>query len=214
LRRPAEERTAANKRKAISHASYHSLLYVYPEDKAYLDEQMKLLGYDSRIVSKDPRTPEGVGHLAAQAVIDYRRHDGANQHGDEPGGDGTPYSDYTYYRPVNPVDKILDPDRWQPIEFTLPDGRKVTPGFLTPHWYRVKPFVLESADQFRPEPPPLTTTDDPELRRQTALVLKYNNSLTDEEKAAVEFMRDGPRLGVHHAVRLLRPVRRRPRRSV
>jgi hypothetical protein len=57
----------------------------------------------------------------------------------------------------------------------------------------VKPFVLESADQFRPEPPPLTTTDDPELRRQTALVLKYNNSLTDEEKAAVEFMRDGPR---------------------
>jgi hypothetical protein len=193
LRRPKRERTPANKEKAISYASYQSLLYVYPEDQAYLDEQMKLLGYDPAVVSTDRRTPEGVGNVAAQAVIEYRRHDGANQHGDEAGSDGTPYSDYTYYRPVNPVDKILDPDRWQPIEFTLPDRSKVTPGFLTPHWYRVKTFALESAEQFRPEPPPLTTTGDAELRRQTDLVLQYNNSLTPREKAMVEFMRDGPR---------------------
>ena len=62
--------------------------------------------------------------------------------------------------PVNSADKIIDPDRWQPITFTLHDGRKVTPGFLTPHWYRVKPFVLESSAQFRPPPPPKTTTDN------------------------------------------------------
>ena len=124
LRRPSRERTRANKERAISYASYHALLYVYPDDKAFLDERMKAVGFDPSVVSTDRRRPEGVGVLAARAVIEYRRHDGANQHGDEAGSDGVPYSDYTYYQPVNPVDKIVDPDRWQPITFTLGDGRR------------------------------------------------------------------------------------------
>lgn len=193
LRRPAAEHTATNKEKAIAHASFHALLYVYPEDHAFLEAEMRRMGQDPSLVSKDPATPEGIGFLAAEAVIDYRRHDGANQHGDEVGGDGTAYGDYTYYQPVNPPDRILDPDRWQPITFTLPDGKKVTPGFLTPHWYRVKPFVIERSDQFRPGPPPRTDTDDATLRRETDQVLAYNRNLTDEQKAIVEFMRDGPR---------------------
>jgi hypothetical protein len=193
LRRPAPERTLENKKKAIAYASYHSLLFVYPADKDFLDGEMKRMGHDPSVVSEDPSKPEGVGYLAAKAVIDYRRHDGANQLGDETGSNGVPYSDFTYYQPVNPPDKILDPDRWQPITFTLPDGKKVTPGFLTPHWYRVKPFAIEKAEQFRPGPPPKTTTDDATLRKETAAVLAYNNSLTNEQKAIVEFMRDGPR---------------------
>lgn len=193
LRRPQEEHTLENKKKAISHASYHSLVFVYPESKDWLASEMKRLGYDPNHVSTDPRTPEGVGYLAAQAVIEYRKNDGANQLGNEPGCDGTPYSDYTYYRPVNPPDKIIDPDRWQPITFTRPDGTKFTPGFLTPHWYRVKTFALDSSDQFRPEPPPLTTTDNEWLKRETEQVLSYNVKLTNQEKAVVEFMRDGPR---------------------
>ena len=193
LRRPAAERTDANRKKAISYASYRALIFVHPESEAWLGGEMKRLGYDPSVLSSDPSTPEGVGNLVAQAVIDYRRHDGANQLGDEVGGDGKPYSDYTFYRPVNPPDKILDPDRWQPITFTRPDGGKVTPGFLTPHWYRVKPFALESSAQFRPEPPPTTQTDDARLRRETDQVLAYNAHLTHEEKATVEFMRDGPR---------------------
>lgn len=193
LRRPEAEWTLANKEKAISYASYHALLYVYPEDKSYLDEQMRAAGYDPALISDDPALPEGIGQIAAAAVIAFHRHDGANQHGDEVGGDGTPYGDYTYYRPVNPPDRIIDPDRWQPITFTLDDGTKVTPGFLTPHWYRVKLFALENAAQFRPPPPPLTTTDDALLRKETDQVLAYNQKLTNEEKAIVEFMRDGPR---------------------
>ncbi|MEZ5484561.1 MAG: vanadium-dependent haloperoxidase [Lysobacteraceae bacterium] len=193
LRRPAEEHTLANKQKAISYAAYRSLLFVYPESAAYLTTEMRRLGYDPDDLSTDAATPQGVGNLAAQAVIDYRRHDGANQLGDEEGSDGKPYSDYTYYRPVNPPDRIIDPDRWQPITFTLADGRQVTPGFLTPHWYRVTPFLLESSAQFRPPPPPTMLTDEPELRRQTDAVLNYNATLTKEQKALVEFMRDGPR---------------------
>jgi hypothetical protein len=193
LRRPAAERTLDNKKKAISYASYKALLFAFPAEKDYLAGEMKKLGYDPANDSLDPAKPEGVGNLAAQAVIDYRRHDGANQFGDEAGGNGTPYGDYTYYVPVNTVDRINDPDRWQPITFTLKDGRKVTPGFLTPHWYRVKPFLLDRSSQFRPGPPPKTTTDNEALRKEADQVLAYNANLTHEQKAVVEFMRDGPR---------------------
>ncbi len=34
----------------------------------------------------DPETAAGIGNLAAQAVIDARRHDGSNQYGDLPTG--------------------------------------------------------------------------------------------------------------------------------
>jgi hypothetical protein len=193
LRRPVAERTLENKKKAISYASFQALKFAYPESTDWLAEQMRGLGYDPKIVSTDPTKPEGIGNLAAQAVIAYRKHDGANQLGDEPGGNGQPYADYTYYTPVNSPDKTIDPDRWQPITFTRPDGTKFTPGFLTPHWYRVKPLVMETASQFRPEPPPKTTTENDKLKQETDQVLTYNQTLTNEQKAIVEFMRDGPR---------------------
>jgi hypothetical protein len=216
LRRPKSEHTLENKKTAISYASYRSLLFAYPEAKGYLDEEMRKLGYDPANESTDPAKPEGVGNLAAQAVIDYRRNDGANQFGDEAGGDGTPYGDYTYYVPVNTVDQINDPDRWQPITFTLPNGKKVAPGFLTPHWYRVKPFAMERSSQFRPEPPPKTTTDNELLKQQADQVLAYNNSLTNEEKAVVEFMRDGPRSTGQsgHWLRFAQDVSRRDRHTL
>ncbi|MGE0756880.1 MAG: vanadium-dependent haloperoxidase [Pirellulaceae bacterium] len=216
LRRPKSEHTLSNKQKAISYASFQSLAFVYPESRRYLEDEMLKMGYDPSVVSTDSATPEGIGNLAAQAVIAYRRNDGANQLGNEIGGNGEPYADYTYYQPVNPPDKILDPDRWQPITFTLPDGRKVTPGFLTPHWYRVKPFALESSSQFRPGPPPKTTTDDAVLQKETAQVLAYNAHLTPEQKAVVEFMRDGPRSTGQsgHWLRFAQDVSRRDRHTL
>jgi len=216
LRRPEAERTQANKEKAISYASYQSLIFVYPESKDYLADEMRSIGYDPEIVSTDPTTPEGVGNLAAQAVIEYRKNDGANQLGNELGGDGKPYSDYTYYMPLNPPDRIIDPDRWQPIEFTLADGSKVTPGFLTPHWYRVKPFAIERPEQFRPGPPPKTTDGDGVLEQETAQALAYNAGLTKEQKAIVEFMRDGPRSTGQsgHWLRFAQDVSRRDKHTL
>ncbi len=193
LRRPASERTEANKRKAIAYATYRSLLYLFPEDEKWLSGQMRKYGFDPNDKSTDPRTPQGVGNTAAAAVIEYRRHDGANQHGDELGSNGKAYSDWTFYKPVNPPDKIIDPDRWQPIPFDngKGDGGKVTPGFLTPHWYRVKTFALARSDQFRPGPPPLVGSE--QLKKESDEVLNMNGTLTLEQKATVEFMRDGPR---------------------
>jgi PAP2 superfamily len=191
LRRPQKERTEANKRTAIAYATYRAMLDLFPEDKQWLDEQMTTRGYDPNDHTTDVSKPQGIANVTTAALLAYRHADGANQLGDEEGSNGKPYSDYTFYRPVNPWNKIIDPDCWQPIEFTLADDKKATPGFLTPHWYRVKPFALERSDMFRPAPPPKTGSE--QLKKEVDEVLMYNGSLTLEQKAIVEFMRDGPR---------------------
>ncbi len=104
LRRPAAERTEANKATAIAYAVYRALLFNHPEDRAWLESQMQRMGHDPKNDSTDVSTPIGVGNVAAAALIEYRRHDGANQLGDEVGSlTKKPFSDYTYYAPVNPA---------------------------------------------------------------------------------------------------------------
>jgi hypothetical protein len=191
LRRPPAERTVENKSTAVAYAVYRALVYSYPEDTAWLAEQMRAAGHDPDDTTTDLTTPRGVGNVAAGAVIAYRRHDGANQHGDEAGGNGEPYSDYTFYEPRNPVDRVLDPDRWQPLPFEDGNGGVFHPGFLTPHWYRVKPFALERSDQFRPGPFPKVGSR--QLQKDVEECIRVNGELSLEDKAVVEFMRDGPR---------------------
>lgn len=191
LRRPKNERTEANKEIAISYAVFRALLNVYPDDSAWIEAEMRKLGSDPRNDSTDLATPAGVGNVAAAAVIDYRQNDGANQSGSEPGGNGQAYSDYTYYRPLNSAANIASPTLWLPIEFRDPNGKTFSPGFLTPHWYRVRPFALERAEQFRPPPPPEFLSEN--LKKEVDECIALNASLDLRQKAIVEFMRDGPR---------------------
>jgi hypothetical protein len=191
LRRPADERTQANREKAIAFAMYRTCLDQYPHFEGYLTDEMTKLGYDPGDISEDLTTPQGIGNHVARVLLDYRHQDGANQLGDEQGSNGHPYSDYTMYRPVNPTNRINDPDRWQLIPFDDGNGGEIVMDFLTPHWYRVKPFGLESADQFRPGPPPLVGSE--QLLREVDECIQFNATLTPEQKAIVEFMRDGPR---------------------
>src|SRR5262245_8963467 len=191
LRRPKAERTQANKEKAIAYATYRSLLFVYAEDAEWIRDEFKARGFDAGNASTDPRTPEGVGNVAAAAVIEYRRRDGANQLGDEPGGDGKPYSDYTGYRPVNTAANIVDPVRWLPIPFDDGKGGTVSPGFLGPQWGRIKPFALDRSDQFRAPEPPKWGSEA--LNRDIEEAVRVNANLTLEQKAVIEFMREGPR---------------------
>ena len=216
LRRPAREQTLENKKKAISYASYHALRDVFPADAEFLRGEMEKLGYDPALKSSDAATPEGVGYLAAKALLDYRRHDGANQLGDEVGSNGKPYSDYTFYKCRNTAEKCIDPDCWQPITFTSADGSTSCPDFLTPHWYRVIPFVLQRADQFRPGPPPTVKNNPAILKQEVDAVLAYNRGLTAEQKAIVEFMRDGPRSTGQsgHWLRFAQDVSRRDRHDL
>jgi hypothetical protein len=190
FRRPRAERTLENRRVAVSYAAYRAMLEYYPEEIDSLRAAMLMQGLDPDDASVDLSTPEGVGNVAARAVIDGRLADGSNQFGDEPASNGEPYSDYTGYSPVNTVDTVVDPNRWQPITFTRSDETQITPDYLTPHWGLVEPFGLESGDQFRPPPPPLVGSA--QLASEVAEVVEENANLSLEEKAIVEFMRDGP----------------------
>lgn len=190
LRRPASERTRANQEKAIAHAAYRSLLFVYPQESQWLREQFRRRGFDPDDTTTDVKTAAGVGNVAAAAVIEFRRHDGANQLGDMPGGDGTPYSDYTGYQPKNSASRFADPTAWCPIPFSNGKGGQVSPGFLHPQCFKVKPFALERVDQFRPPPPPRYGSE--QLRREVDEVIDINGHLSLAQKAVVEFMREGP----------------------
>jgi hypothetical protein len=199
LRQPAAERTLDNKNRAVSFAAYAALVDLFPARQAVYGQQMADLGY--AIDGSDASTAASVGTVAAQAVLDYRHHDGANQLGDEPGGSpGVAYSDYTGYRPVNTWDRVKDPDRWQPLCIPLPPpgatectGRIQT--FLTPFWARVEPFALTRPDQFRP-PGPYTYLG-PDGRPsgkyvdQIDKMTQYSKQLDDFRKTTAEYWEDG-----------------------
>jgi hypothetical protein len=195
LRRPLEERTTSNKNKAIGYAVTRVLLDIYAEDSAWIKDRVRREreGVNPNDNSTDISTPQGIGNVAAAALLEYRHHDGANQLGDEPGCNGKPYSDWTQYRPVNPPSPgpIHDPDCWQQIPFDNGKGGTITLGFLTPQWYRVKPFALERSDQFRPGPPPKVGSE--QMKKEVDECIEVNANLTVEQKAIVEFMRDGPK---------------------
>lgn len=188
-KQPTNAQTLANKEIAISYAAYHSLKEYYPKDSLLFKDFMTRLGYDPDNHSLDPNTAIGIGNLAAKATIEARHNDGSNQYGEVPGYP-KPYSDYTNYKPINPIDKLNDIDRWQPKYFERDNGEKFAPGCLTPFWQLVKPIALKSADQFRPGPPPKVGSE--QLKKEVEEVVYLQAHLTDEQKALVEFMRDGP----------------------
>lgn len=193
---------------AISFAAYRALCEYYYSDSLLFKKEMITMGFDPNNTSLDPKTPEGIGNLAAKAVIEARRNDGSNQYGDvgnignkpksdiqnpksTEGGNGTPFFDYTNYKPVNSPDENVDANRWQPKYFADGKGGKFAPTCLTPYWGRVKPISLKTADQFRPAPPPLIGSE--QLEKEVKEVVELQANLTNEQKALVEFMRDGPK---------------------
>lgn len=190
-RRPTSERTLKNKEVAISYAAYRAMMEYFFSDSAMLKKNMIDMGLDPNNNSLDPKTAIGIGNLAAKNVIENRYKDGSNQKGDMPGSDGTPFSDYTGYHPVNSADTLNDLKRWQPKYFSDGQGGKFAPDCLTPHWGKVKPLMLNSADQYRPAPPPALGSE--QLNNEIKQVVELQANLTNEQKALVEFMRDGPK---------------------
>lgn len=144
LRRPAAERTLANKNKAISFAAYKALVDLFPARRFDFAEQMAYLGY--AVDGSDTSTPATVGNTAAQAVIDYRHADGSNQLNG--------YVDTTGYQPVNSGDTVVDPWRWQPLRVPLGSG---PPGGHHPpvvQGQRVRAQVPLAVRGARPRPAP------------------------------------------------------------
>ena len=179
LRRPAAERTLANKNKAISFAAYTALADLFPARQFDFAEQMKALyGPDW---ASDTSAPVTVGNRAAQAVLDYRHADGSNQLNG--------YADTTGYRPVNSGDNIVDPWRWQPLRVPLEGGPEQRA--TTPQWSKVKGFALKSPFQFTtPGPDRLQSGFDP---KHIDNLLALTSNLSDRQKVTAEFWADGPR---------------------
>jgi hypothetical protein len=182
LRRPAAERTAANKDQAVSIAAYRALVDLFPSEAPAFNALLSSLGYTATDTISTA-TPAGIGNVACKALLDFRHADGANQLGDLNGG--ARYSDYTGYAPVNTPDVVNDPNRWQPLRI----GTTVQK-FAVPHWSKVLPFALTKAAQFRPKPPqPFGSAGYLEQARQ---IVSYSASLTDTQKAISEYWADGP----------------------
>ena len=189
-RRPRQEQTLHNKEIAISYAAYRTMMEYYRDDSVLLRSNMRQLGFDPDNGTLDATTAVGIGNLAAKTIIEYRYADGSNQQGLMSGSDSKPYSDYTGYHPVNSADTLRDLKHWQPKYFSDGKGGKFVPSCLTPHWGNVKPLLLDSACQFRSQPPPAIGSEA--LANEIKEVVNLQANLTNEQKALIEFMRDGP----------------------
>ena len=202
-RRPAAERTEANKAQAVSHAAYRCLLNLYPAGATRLAAVMASKGYNPSDTSTDLATPQGVGNVAASQVIAARRNDGSNQYADlRPGF--PPYADYSGYLPVNlplpfctpqtvgpcPPLNIADPLGWQP----LISDTGATQAFIAPFWERVRPFALSSATQFDsliPQPD-IFAAGFSRYQANVDELLQYSAQLDLPRKLVVEYWADGP----------------------
>jgi hypothetical protein len=161
---------------------------------------MAKLGYDVNDTSTDTTTPAGIGNAACSAVLNSRHNDGSNQLGTLTAS-GAPYADYTGYSPVNlpstvPVtdlSTVKDPSRWQPLTF-FNGSATVTPVFVGAQWFKVQPFALRSADQFRgfiSEFGPARFGSSAFAEQATELV-DMSANLTDEQKMIAEYWANGP----------------------
>ena len=203
LRRPAAQRNAANRTEAISYAAYGCLRNVFPAGESRLRAALMAKGYNPDNPSSDPSTPAGLGNTVALAVIASRRYDGSNQYGDLAAG---AYKDYTGYVASNTPQAYCTPQmlvcaplviqdeyKWQPLYNSL----DVLQSFIAPHWERVKPFALTSADQFDDlqglkAVPSIQRSNPAHYKTNVDLVLKYSRELTPERKLIVEYWADGP----------------------
>jgi hypothetical protein len=168
--------TDETRERAISYAAYRALLDLFPAQRTLFDALMAELGY----APEDLAHPDATrGAEAAQAGLDVRAEDGANQ--------AAGYADDTGYAPANTADDLIDPNRWQPLR--LPTGAVQT--YLLPHWGQVRPFALTSPDQVRPKPPALYPHGL--YRKQALEILHLSARLTDRQKMIAEYWEDGPR---------------------
>jgi hypothetical protein len=184
--------------RSLSQAAHKVLVDQFPTQAATFNALLTSLGGNPGNTSEDPATPEGRGNLAAKATLNAAHDDGANQSGSL-SASGAIYADTTAYAAVNlpmqvtvpaqPSD-IAAPDRWQPLAYL--DGGGVTriPGFIAPHWLRVRPFALSTAGQFRPGPPAAITSQA--FLDQARHVVDVQDKLVTRQKVIAEYWADGP----------------------
>ncbi len=198
-RKPAAQHTDVNKRRAISQAAYRAIADQFPPEIYEADFKSRYLAMLSDLLMQEGITlggatpaPVDVGNQAADDVLAYRHTDNANQTG--------LYTDTTGYAPKNKPMSVLLPaapdaidhvDKWQALTYLNSANESVTPAFICPHWYQVKPFALTSGQQFRPSTSPQQQLSQGFLD-QAKHVMDVQTKLTPQQKVIAEYWADGP----------------------
>src|SRR5207249_3618665 len=130
----ARVRARASVEAAIAQAAHDTLVALYPAQAAKIDE---LLADDLQHLDIPNKNAKArgiiVGRRAAAAILALRANDGSQSP-----------------EPLMNTEFICsnDPGKWRQ------DPVSLLPIALGAHWAEVRPFVLESSDQFRVPPPP------------------------------------------------------------
>lgn len=88
-----------------------------------------------------------------------------------------------------------NPARWQPTPPAYMSG-------IEPHWNKIRPFVIDSASQFRPDPPPaFSMEEDSDFFKEVKEVYDISNEITakgdeSEEVAIAKFWDCNPYVSV------------------
>ena len=88
-----------------------------------------------------------------------------------------------------------DPSRWQPTPPSYMDG-------LEPHWNKIRPFVIDSAAQFKPVPPPaFSMSEESDFYKELIEVYDISQNITkkgddSEEVAIAQFWDCNPYVSV------------------
>ena len=89
-----------------------------------------------------------------------------------------------------------NPSRWQPTPPAYMDG-------IEPHWMKIRTFVIDSASQFKPVPPPaFSMEEDSEFHKQLMEVYNVRNEMTQkgdesEEVEIAQFWDCNPYVSTH-----------------
>ncbi|WP_428388194.1 vanadium-dependent haloperoxidase [Mucisphaera sp.] len=203
----------AARNEAISHAAYQIIQHRFVTGpggigpgRGFTDfqtkSQMVQLGYDFNNTTTTGNSPAAIGNRIAQAVINFGLTDGAEENDNyiDPSPDA--------YTPVNPPMRfddpgtpMIDPNRWQPLEFTGlridQNGQTLTEAvqaFQTPNWGNVKGFALSDADRNpvngvhhdQGAPPYLNGAGDAEFRESVNEVLRYAALLDPNQSQRID----------------------------
>ena len=201
-RRPAAQRTEANRRKACAQAAWRAITDQFPPAVYDAPVRDKLVARMTELLAEEGvalgdmntslANPVGVANVAANAVLAFRHADLANQLGRYavPAGTYTPANPPMFALRPAAVDAIPFPALWQPLSYLNAAHELVAPGFIAPHWGSVKPFAMASGHAFRPGPPAGELTQA--FLDQSRHVIEVQAALSTEQKVIAEYWADGP----------------------
>jgi hypothetical protein len=124
LRVPAQQRTDHNKRIAISYAVYRVLDLAWRRTSfPFIEDYMKSEGLYPVSTSQDLTTPEGIGNIVGQSVVQWFLADAANQMGNRVSPlrtvdfnmEQNRFYDWTLYSPINTPSSVKNAGRYMPL---------------------------------------------------------------------------------------------------